>query len=139
MLQTAPYYAQYMKRSKYSYPEVNAISQKLLAIIDSKPTYFIGIDSTTLAGVGTISPDYASFQKRISGLNLVYGEIFNAATVMRGISALTAPLKDRRVLTVGPDYMKKLKWGEHHVTVPSRSCWSEEARVVLAVAENPIK
>jgi hypothetical protein len=124
MFKTEPYYSRYIARSNYPLAEVEEISKKMMTVIDSRPAYFIGIDSTTLAGAGSIEPDYEAFQRKISGLNIIYGEIFNAATVMYGIEALKKPLANRWVLTVGPDYMKMLKMGEQHISVPLKSCWT---------------
>lgn len=135
MLQTEPYYSHYIQRSRYPIQEVKDISTKMLSIIDSKPPYYIGIDSTTLAGVGSIKTDYEVFQKKIMGLNVVYGEIFNAATVMYGLDALRRPLKDRWVLTVGPEYMQYLHLGHQHIVVPSKSCWNAASSIEKQVED----
>lgn len=139
-LKIEPYYSNYITRSNYSRTEIDEIGKKLLKVIDNKPDYFIGIDSSTLAGMGSIKTHFALLKKKISNLRVVYGEIFNAATVKYGLSALTNPLKNRWVLTIGPEYMKKLNLQSFHISVPSKSCWiqadSIEKQLEQAISSN---
>lgn len=124
-LQIEPYYTHCINAHNHDPQEVAEISKKMLSVIDSQPPYFIGIDSSTLALTGSILPAKDAFLAKIKPLNIVYGELFNAATVMFGIDILVKPLLDRWVLTVGPDYMRKLKISEHHVPVPINNCWNQ--------------
>lgn len=128
-LKIEPHYTHCVKAHGHNFREVGDISQKMLAVIDSRPPYFIGIDSTTLSLTGSILLAKDVFLEKIKPLKVVYGEIFNAATVMFGIDALVKPLLDRWVVTVGPDYMKKLKISENHVTVPLYNCWNQAEEV----------
>lgn len=126
ILKVEPFYSKYIERSNYPVSEIEEISKKLLKVIDSKPSYYIGIDSSTLNPLGSIKTHFDLLQEKIKNLNVVYGEIFNAATVKYGMEALTKPLANRWVIAVGPEYMTKLKLKTaHHISVPGKSCWTE--------------
>jgi len=126
MLQTEPYFSKYIRNHGHNQEEVIAISKKLLSIIEKQPEYYIGIDSTTRALRGTILTKRETFSELIKPLkNVIYGDIFNLATVRFGITALTEPLKDRTIITMGPDYMNKLGISKLHISVPSNNCWSQ--------------
>lgn len=130
ILKMEPLYSKYIQRSNYPSIEIEEISNKMLKVIDSKPPYYIGIDSSTLDPAGSIKTHYDLLLKKITGLNIVYGEIFNAATTKYGMDALTKPLANRWVITVGPQYMTKLKLKTaHHISVPGKSCWTEAESV----------
>lgn len=128
-LKIEPHYTYCVMTHMHNFQEVGDISQKMLTVIDSQPPYFIGIDSSTLALTGSILPAKDVFLEKIKPLKVVYGEIFNAATVMFGIDVLVKPLLDRWVVTVGPDYMKRLKISENHITVPLHNCWNQAEEV----------
>jgi hypothetical protein len=134
-LQIEPYYTRCITAHNHDPQEVAEISKKMLSVIDSRPPYYIGIDSSTLALTGSILPVKNIFLEKIAPLNTVYGEIFNAATVMYGIDVLIKPLQDRWVLTVGPEYMKKLKISENHVAVPLNNCWNQVEPIQKQIQE----
>jgi len=123
MLQIEPYYSMFIENHKHNKREVMNISEKLLKIVDSIPPYYIGIDSNTRALQGTIVPKKEQYLEKVKPLKtIVYGDVFNAATVRLGLNALLSPLKSRFTISVGPDYMAKLGMNVH-MTVPSTNCW----------------
>jgi len=123
MLQLEPYYSRFIEEHGHDRLEVEEISKQLLAIIDSSPEYYIGIDSMTRAKRGYINSHYKQFQAHSEHLNhLLYGDIFNAATIRHGIWALFRPLKKRYTISVGPSYMSKLGTREH-LSVSQNNCW----------------
>ena len=121
LLRLEPNFSMCITDYKHNLKEAEKIADKLLSVIDSKPSYYIGIDSTTLS-----TPPFATsgrFLEKIKPLQVVYGEMFNAATLWHGIDVLCNPLKQRKVITVGPEYMKKLNLSADHISVPPRGCW----------------
>lgn len=130
MLRIEPYYNKFIKNHGHDKQEVIEISEKLLKIIDSVPEYYIGVDSTTRALKNLIKHQAKLFTQKINPLkNLIYGDIFNAATIRFGIKALTEPLKTRFTILVGPEYMKKLEILGLHLQVPITNCWNQSARI----------
>lgn len=128
ILQIKPYYLLSLHHGKHCHEEVRPISDYLLEVLKRKPPYLIGIDSNTQAHKGPISAAVEQYQELLPP-NLVYGEIFNAATVMFGIDVLARPLRQRFTITVGPEYMKLLKLGSNHITVPEHNCWTSAEAV----------
>lgn len=130
MLRIEPFFSRFIKDHGHDKQEVIEISEKLLSIIDSSPDYYIGVDSTTRAHQNLINSQAPIFEKKIKNLKkLIYGDIFNAATVRFGIDALIVPLKTRFVILVGPEYMSKLQIPSIHVQVPLTNCWNQSARI----------
>lgn len=130
MLQIPVHFSNCIRNHNHNREEVIEISEKLLKIIDSTPDYYIGIDSTTRALHGLISTVRKEFTQKVEKLkNIVYGDLFNAATIRFGIDALLNPLRKRFVILVGPNYMSKLKITALHVQVPSVNCWSQTLKI----------
>lgn len=129
LLRIPPHYESCLRDNSHSDAEVYPIAQKLLSIISSKPPYYIGIDSNTRALRGLIVNKISEYKKLIEGLDLIYGDIFNAATIRHGISALLQPLSQRTVISVGPDYMQRLGVARHHIETPRTNCWSQADRL----------
>lgn len=124
MLNIPPYYEIYLRT--YGGNKGDNISEKLLKIINSRPSYYIGVGSTTRAGKGSISSKKDEINTKLAKLEkLVYGDIFNTATIKLGIEALLHPLRERYVVTVGPEYMKKLNISDTHISVLPEYCWVE--------------
>jgi len=136
MLQIQPHYMRYMVNYGGNKAEVDKISEKLLGIIDSCPDYWIGVGSTTRAGQGITETRKKEIDLKLSRLNkLTYGDIFNAATIKMGINPLIEPLRERKVITVGPDYMKKLGISDDHVSVPVKNCWEQADKIQKLLQE----
>lgn len=132
MLQIKPYYMRYLVNYGGNKLEVDKISKKLLKIIDSIPSYYIGVGSTTRAGKGITAAAKDIIDKKLEKLdNLTYGDIFNAATIKEGIDPLINALLDRNIITVGPDYMSKLGLSARHISVPAKNCWEAADQVKL--------
>jgi len=126
MLQIEPHYSSFMHKNGHDKNESDAISSRLLEIIKRPPSYCIGIDSTTRALKGLIIPKRGEYKKIIEPIkNIIYGDVFNTATVWFGITALTNPLKKRHTITVGPSYMPRLGMSKHHIEVPDNNCWHQ--------------
>jgi len=130
MLQIEPFFTNYIRDHKHRLDEVLIISKALVDIINRKPPYYIGIDSTTRALHGSILKKKDSFLEMIEPLkNVIYGDIFNAVTIKRGINCLKTALEGRVVITVGPDYMRKLQLSENHILVPTSNCWNQAPEI----------
>lgn len=129
MLRIEPYYSKYIREHGHQKEEVEQISAKLLQIIESCPPYYIGIDSTTRALQGTIVPRRDTFKEKVAPLpNVIFGDIFNAATVRFGIERLRNPLLQRHTIAVGPPHMEKLGLAEH-IIVPTTNCWRQAEQI----------
>lgn len=146
MLKIEPYYSQYLKNHNHNPEEVEQISARLLRIIESYPPYYIGIDSTTRALRGSIANKRDLFKRKVDPLpNVIFGDIFNAATVWFGIQALLNPLKTRHTICVGPAHMRKLNLSDH-VEVPTTNCWNKadsisaqlEAKIQASLDKHPV-
>lgn len=124
MLRIPPYWDKWMRENGHIEDEVIPITAKMLDIIHSDPPYYIGVDSTTRAMKGAMinaGEVLTPYIERIP--NLVYGDLFNAATIMHGPDILLDAFKDRVVISVGPAHFKKLDFSRHHISVPSNNCW----------------
>jgi len=135
MLRIEPYYSKFIAAHGHNEAEIRQISDKLLQIIEKPPSYYIGIDSTTRALRGLIYPVREIFQEKIDIINnIIYGDIFNAATIRFGINCLKQPLKDRLLISVGPEYMVNLG-ANYHITVPENNCWVQYAFIKKLLLE----
>jgi len=135
MLRIEPHYSKFMRDNNHREDEVEKISQNLLQIIKSSPGYLIGIDSTTRAKKGLISPKRKEYTEIIKSVNnIVYGDMFNTATIWFGLDALLDPLKDRHTISVGPAYMADLKMCQH-ITVAENNCWRDAEKLENTVNE----
>lgn len=129
MLKIEPYYSKFIENHGHNVDEVASISRKLLNIIDAEPDYYIGIDSTTRALQGVIAHAREPFEAKLKKIPyLLYGDIFNAATIRFGIKCLLEPLEDRFTISVGPSYMQALR-ANHHIAVPTNNCWNKSQEV----------
>ena len=87
MLKIEPSYTRSIRRYGADKQEVEKISSKLLEIVDNHPDYYIGVDSTTRKGQGLAKfKKHAISQKLAKVKNLIYGDVFNAAFILLGIS-----------------------------------------------------
>lgn len=136
MLKISPFFRRWIVNNGHNKSEILKVSESLLNIVTSVPPYYIGIDSTTLALKGIIH----SHKKRFIDLMIkfpliIYGDIFNTATVKFGIEALLKPLRTRKVITVGPDYMEKLNIESTHIETLLNNCWRNEEEVKIKLEE----
>ena len=121
-----PHFNRFVAKNGHNLAEIIDISARLSKIYDSYPDYYIGIDSTTRALKGLVTPGKQGVEKRIKlTKNLIYGDVFNAATIKYGIKCFTDPLADRYVITVGPKHMVNLGISDKHVTTPHNNCWRD--------------
>jgi len=135
MLQIEPYKSTFIKRFGHDKKGFEEVSEKMLAIIDSLPEYYIGIDSNTRALRGLIAGERDACKLRMDALsNVIYGDIFNAATIKFGIDALFGPLKKRYTISIGPPYMAALG-ASAHVIVPTSGCWLGADRIEAHLGE----
>lgn len=147
MLQIGSDYQNTLKRNNHNHEQVQEIAQKLLKIMDGNPDYYIGVDSTTRAGYGLVASIRDKFKKRLEAIkHLLYGDLFNAATVRFGINCLLDPLRTRYVISVGPVFMRELQIAQQHITVPYTDCWTAtefiknqvDAAINRGLAHNPV-
>lgn len=130
ILQIKPHINDCITKNHHPREEVLAISEKLAKIVDSKPEYYIGIDSTTRAMYGLIADAKMQYKEKVSKIkNIVYGDLFNAATIRYGIKALLEPLQKRTVISVGPAYMESLGIAKVHISVLHNNCWREAEQI----------
>jgi len=133
MLRIAPHFSQLIRRHGHNPEEFTKISEVLLAIIDSVPQYYIGIDSNTRAERGLIVTEKLLYREKIEKIDkIIYGDIFNAATIRFGIGALFNPLKERYTISVGPAYMAQLGASAHAET-PFKNCWAHATEIEAIV------
>lgn len=129
MLKIEPFFTKILTRNEHDHDRMHQFSLRLLRIIESVPEYIIGVDSATRAGMRIVHPvrdQVAAYLEPIE--QLVYGDLFNAATIRWGVAALMYPLRDRHVILVGPEHFKELGI-EDHIIVPKRDCWEAADRI----------
>lgn len=124
MLRIEPHFTKILDRNGHDHETMHQFGLRLLDIIKGAPPYYIGVDSATRVGHRLVYPAWDKIKPMLDRLpNLVYGDLFNAATLRWGIAALLYPLRSRRVIVVGPEHLSKLNVTQDHIVVPERDCW----------------
>ena len=102
MLKIEPHYTNKMS-SKFKKYEIDKQSERLLEIIKSNPKYYISVNAGTF---DQRSNFVWPLIKKIE--NLYVGEIFRRASVENSLTDFISALKKRKVIIVGPDWLKKM-------------------------------
>ena len=111
MLKIEPHFSN--KIPKYG-SEIGPLGDVLLNIIKETPDYFISVNAGTFyERAGLVWPYIKNLK------NLFVGEIFRNVSVNKGLDDFIEVLRDRKVILVGPDWLKKLKgFDREHVITP---------------------
>lgn len=122
MLKIEPHFSN--KIPKYG-SEIGPLGDVLLDIIKQNPKYYISLNAGTFhERVGLVWP-YVKDLK-----NLFVGEIFRSVSINVGLDDFINVIKNRKVILVGPDWLKKLKGFEReHVITPFGNLFKKEIMV----------
>lgn len=102
MLKIEPHYTNKMSSRKFK-EEIDKVSEIMLKIIKSNPKYYISVNAGTLDQRSSyIWPIIKKIEK------LYVGEIFRRASVESSLIELIDSLKLRKVILVGPEWLKKM-------------------------------
>ena len=112
MLRIEPHYSRKYRNGPR--PRLEPLSDGLLKIIKQKPEYYISVNAGTFDERVGLAWPYLKDLK-----NLIVGEIFRSVSVTKGLDDFINSIKNRLVILVGPDYLRKLKgFDREHIETP---------------------
>ena len=125
MLKIEPHFTN--KIPKYGI-EIDKLGDEMLKIIESKPEYYISVNAGTFYERAGIVWPYIKDLKR-----LYVGEVFRRKSVEEGLDEFIESLKTRKVIVVGPLWLRPLSdlFSHTHIICPFGTLFLDEEIKIL--------